>query len=321
MDINESSPLLVQLMNSGQFCDFEIVCEEEVFKVHKAIVCFQSPVIEAALKDWKEAETNILRIDSFDTVTVKRMIEFLYTGEYQVNLEERDAQSLSTIQDERRITIPQSLLNRPDDDDVMAGLQPNISSKQTAVLQHHIHVNAIADYFNITKLNQLSVSKIQHILQTNWSAVAFCGVVQEALGSTSDKQLHELVASAAAEHIRELIELDSFSDLESMSTFAINVLRGCDKRIQKLETDLAYTKMELHADLTDQKSLLQQETARAGHIIDNVEKCLRVLSRTESCCNGTCNAEFSCYIEQHGRVVEPLYTLRCAVGITRQTRS
>lgn len=42
--------IATKLLNSGEYSDFTIVCEGEEFRVHKAIVCPQSPVIAAALK-------------------------------------------------------------------------------------------------------------------------------------------------------------------------------------------------------------------------------------------------------------------------------
>jgi BTB/POZ domain len=36
---------LAQLMNSEKYSDLILVCDEQVFKVHKAIVCTQSPEI------------------------------------------------------------------------------------------------------------------------------------------------------------------------------------------------------------------------------------------------------------------------------------
>jgi len=36
------------MMESGEFSDLKFVCNGQEFKVHKAVVCLQSPVIKAA---------------------------------------------------------------------------------------------------------------------------------------------------------------------------------------------------------------------------------------------------------------------------------
>lgn len=38
------------LMNSGQFSDLTLVCQDQKFKIHKLVACAQSSVIATALK-------------------------------------------------------------------------------------------------------------------------------------------------------------------------------------------------------------------------------------------------------------------------------
>lgn len=40
----------VHLMRSGQYSDVTLVCQGKEFKIHKLVVCSQSPVIAAALR-------------------------------------------------------------------------------------------------------------------------------------------------------------------------------------------------------------------------------------------------------------------------------
>ncbi len=101
------------------------------------------------------------------------------------------------------------------------------------VLLCHVHVNAIADYYDVPQLVRLANSRIQHILQTNWVAHSFPAIVHEVLNSNGDKTLQDWIAYATADHIQELIELDGFSELELTSTFVMEVLRNCAKRIRE----------------------------------------------------------------------------------------
>ncbi|KAH0841264.1 hypothetical protein FOPE_06597 [Fonsecaea pedrosoi] len=44
------SSILARLLESGEFSDLKFLCKGDEFKVHKAIVCMQSPVIKAAIQ-------------------------------------------------------------------------------------------------------------------------------------------------------------------------------------------------------------------------------------------------------------------------------
>lgn len=43
-------PDLGALLDSGEYSDFTLMCENQEFPVHKGIVCSQSPVIAAAMR-------------------------------------------------------------------------------------------------------------------------------------------------------------------------------------------------------------------------------------------------------------------------------
>jgi hypothetical protein len=41
-----------ELLHSGDYSDLQIICRDEVYNVHRAIVCPRSKVIETKLKRW-----------------------------------------------------------------------------------------------------------------------------------------------------------------------------------------------------------------------------------------------------------------------------
>ncbi|KAH6952495.1 hypothetical protein BKA56DRAFT_504789 [Ilyonectria sp. MPI-CAGE-AT-0026] len=257
---SQSSSVLSQLLHSGEYSDFTLVCQGQQFYLHQAIICPQSPVIAGALQgEFQEARTKVLNVEAFDLATVRRMVTFMYTEEYEVG--SVDETSGSTTDHEPEVLQPEV--------DVSGWHPPHQQPERTEVTEAllcHVRVNAIADCYNIPKLTQQANSKIQCILRDSWQAESFSHVVKEVLSSTGDAILQEDMTSTAADHIGELVESQSFADLEVMSDFAIKVLRNCALRIHEIESQLQYNRS------------VCKEAVRAGRIIDNIDNCLRTLS-------------------------------------------
>ncbi len=57
--------VLVQMMESGEFSDLKFTCNGHVFKVHKAVVAMQSPMIRAAIQGGFEVNL-FLRAEGLD---------------------------------------------------------------------------------------------------------------------------------------------------------------------------------------------------------------------------------------------------------------
>ncbi|OAA64237.1 BTB/POZ fold protein [Niveomyces insectorum RCEF 264] len=274
---------MAQLLDSGEYSDLTLECHGQTFKVHKAIVCAQSPVIAAALRgDFEEARTGTVKIEAFNAETAERMVKFMYGVEYEIDSAEESTAFLG----ERTQDVAQPLLA-------------------------HIQVNAAADYYNLPKLGKLANEKIKHLLQTTWSAQGFLDAAKEAFSLTGDTALFKLLASTAAIHLEEIIDMESFAELDLPNDFTLQILRSC---VGKLKTfkNLQHAQSQLETDLNHERSWRESEAERAGKAMDNINECLQTLYMTKSCRNGNCTATFPCYIEAHGSAYLPSYTLRCA---------
>lgn len=73
------------------------------------------------------------------------------------------------------------------------------------LLSSHIRINAIADYYDIAKLREASNTQIQRILDTSWSPHGFHIVIEKAMRTTRDKDLHHVLSVVAAAHVEELV--------------------------------------------------------------------------------------------------------------------
>ncbi|KAI0456782.1 hypothetical protein F5B21DRAFT_502079 [Xylaria acuta] len=141
-----SSSLTTKLLNIRDYSDLTLECDEQEFRVHRAIVCAQSPVIAAALKgDYIEAKNGVLHV-SFDIESMRRFIEFMYTGDYHVSY--NPALELLTSVDEGADTAGPDLS--------ISVFMP--SERISDRLLCHGRMNSIADYYDVPALAELSTS-------------------------------------------------------------------------------------------------------------------------------------------------------------------
>ncbi|KAF2251316.1 hypothetical protein BU26DRAFT_518009 [Trematosphaeria pertusa] len=72
------------LLASGKHSDFVITCGDDVYNVHKAILCSQSDVFDAASRFGKESEDGRMDLAEDEPEIVKYMIQYLYEEQYEV---------------------------------------------------------------------------------------------------------------------------------------------------------------------------------------------------------------------------------------------
>lgn len=75
---------------------------------------------------------------------------------------------------------------------------------------HHGLVNCIADFFRLPELAKISIDALERITQEDWSADAFCDLLDGTLGKTDDKDFHILLTTRAVDHISQLTAMGLF---------------------------------------------------------------------------------------------------------------
>ncbi|KAI5309742.1 hypothetical protein KEM55_002516 [Ascosphaera atra] len=175
------------------FSDLTIEVEEEKFEVHKIVMCSASSVMAAALtkNNFEEANTGVFRIREFDADTVGRMIDYIYRGNYVFQTSEKTDSTC----------IPKPL-----------------PSSEGERLLEHTRVNAIADFYDILGLRQLSRSYISPVLKQHWDPDHFSEFLRLCYTS-GDTKLHTLAIASTVTHSAEVSRLEGFQNLTLPASF------------------------------------------------------------------------------------------------------
>ncbi|KAF5131531.1 Kelch-like protein 30 [Metarhizium anisopliae] len=81
----EARRQISEARKSEEFSDLTFVCGGLRIPAHMIIVCPQSPVIHAAcIGPYREQETGVYEIKDVSFDIVRQMVEYLYTGQYEV---------------------------------------------------------------------------------------------------------------------------------------------------------------------------------------------------------------------------------------------
>ncbi|KAI1158446.1 hypothetical protein F5B18DRAFT_667917 [Nemania serpens] len=212
--MSKSSPsLTTKLQNIKDYSDLILECDGQEFRVHRAIVCAQSPVLAAALRgDYQWSYNSALDLISSGvsegTSTVKQQDDIEIVNESINNTEELDA------------------------GDGALELWDNTSDR----LICHSRMNFIADYYDVAALAELSSARVQEILASKWSAEQFCDLLQQSLDSTHDKGFLRMLGAEAANHIDELFEMNVFEEGSLGEGLAFYALPQCILRLREAES-------------------------------------------------------------------------------------
>jgi len=245
------STVLTKLMETPKFSDLKFVCEGQEIKVHKAIVCTQSSVIDKSANNefFVEAHKGRIEMDNFDLPTVKRMVEFMYTGKYSEISHEISKTATLAVED----TGPKA-----------AGEETE-RTKILEILKIHVRVNAIADYYDIPTLRDVASSKVDGIFaRIGFSINIFLDVLKETMGITSDKGLYQVLGSAAANHLEELILNENFRAIDIMKDgFGGSLLFACAQLMTTTRSSLK-TERELHQQTRRELATLRDRKRNLG---------------------------------------------------------
>ncbi|MCJ1450412.1 hypothetical protein MMC28_000743 [Mycoblastus sanguinarius] len=160
---------LSAVLESTKYSDLTVHCGPEEFKIHRAIVCPRSNFFDKLCSGgfkvrWsksdaravgyllmrlsQEAETNEIGLEEDDPPTVRRMLTYLYTLDYD--------------DDGEPASLKQYILNGSDS--LKTTTVPEGGAQRHAKLMNNVAVYAIAEKYDIPELKELAKTKFTEIL-------------------------------------------------------------------------------------------------------------------------------------------------------------
>lgn len=244
-------------------------------------------------------------MDHFHPSIVRRLVQFLYTGNYD-DLDDNCGRSVPLVGQE----VAQE---RPTDTAVSstgnghtetAGSQersdppppasPTPKANVPPVLLGHIRMNCIGDYYQVENLvskTNTIVEQLLHDHSTDSSWVeSLPTVIEEAVQSTGDKKLLKVLADAVADNISAIVDMDTFRNLSALSDFAFHIIQDCAHKNRALTTELGAARRELDGSKAHTKMFKDHE-----------ERCRRLLSGKLQCRH--CGPGFSSITETPGYIL------------------
>ncbi|GAB1740574.1 hypothetical protein NU219Hw_g5671t1 [Hortaea werneckii] len=154
---------VAELWRTGENSDMTIKCEGREFKVHRLLVSAASPILKAACQNgMRESQTGVVEHKTFDAQTVERMLEFIYTRDYEVPWVP---------------TVATGPIRTPElDGDTDEVLVTSTSAWWIA----HTRMYAIGDYYQLPTLKEQALVRLQNAAVDPFELHDFANVLKEA---------------------------------------------------------------------------------------------------------------------------------------------
>ncbi|RAH80210.1 hypothetical protein BO86DRAFT_380749 [Aspergillus japonicus CBS 114.51] len=256
--------LVYKKAKMGEYTDFALECDGVKIPVHKVIVCSQIQAFAAACAGgFKEGCSGIYRIEKFPLSSVRHLVQFLYTGDYDLTTDADKGPS------DQNPVLPPSL--SPSAATTAAVTTAAVAADLSKNLVAHIHMAEMADYYHVLGLKELVHKKVDETLRLPWSPEGFADAVNMAFKIANDDVLRERLAATVTDHLDDFIGTDNRINLftHDASFRVLRILNGKMKQsVRRARESQRRTKesLELQTGLAQQLRS-ERDLANGYHLV------------------------------------------------------
>ncbi|KAI5457494.1 hypothetical protein BGZ63DRAFT_394864 [Mariannaea sp. PMI_226] len=239
---------LDKLFTSGSYSDLTILCGEDRYQVHKAVICPRSDFFEAICNSsFKEANTGEIDLPDDDSLAVKMMIQYFYRLDYSnipasTPVEQPSGPPNPFTSPEINQTTPSPFLDN-------LSLSPasvrknkrrfkglSMLQKPPSNLNLHAKVYALGEKYGIKGLKALAVKKFEDEVVHHWDSADFLLAIQEVYTSTvdHDRPMRDAVVATFSKH-GSLLDKPSVQDVVKGLELSFDLLMQYRKKQSALE--------------------------------------------------------------------------------------
>ncbi|ATY60011.1 BTB POZ fold domain containing [Cordyceps militaris] len=231
-------PVVAQIKLLEEYSDMVLSCQGTLFKVHKAVVCSQSSVIQAAMRSgFQESENNTLNMDACTPAVVKRFIQFLYSKDYDdVCVPDKDEPQQADQRTADQVAKPNGE-SELSEESVSAARCPSnqllkFHDPVSEIILAHTCMNAMADYYDVPELATLANTRISNILADASSDMPCIkdlpAIAEVAHDIGHNHGLSDILATAIVEHIGTILAMGTLEASPLMTPFCLELLKKCN---------------------------------------------------------------------------------------------
>ncbi|KAK6376323.1 hypothetical protein LTS17_006918 [Exophiala oligosperma] len=158
-----------RLLQTGDYSDFILTVEGREFKIHRNIVCSQSPMLHRLCNGSSEEEhggRGTLAEENADIF--EKVLEYLYTGEYDLSTENLEP----IVDQDNEVLVDYEGMPEVDTTEPAKNKMETLR-RQSEQLMVHTEVYLLAKYLDISELIQLATNKFIATVKENFRADAF----------------------------------------------------------------------------------------------------------------------------------------------------
>ncbi|CAN9456975.1 unnamed protein product [Alternaria alternata] len=179
---------------SGEYSDLTIQCGDDVYKVHKVVVCTRAGFFARAIKfGGKEALENVINLPEDEPRAIACLMRYLYSGTYN--------------------------------DDHLGNLVLKLAALHDAS-NSHSEVYEIAEKYEVTGLKELACKNFTLACETFWDDEAFPIAIKHALSTTiaEDRGLRDVIIKTISSHDSFVRKAEIQAVMLEHSDLAVGVL-------------------------------------------------------------------------------------------------